>query len=337
MVKVGINGFGSIGRQFFRIAESQKQFEVVGINDLTDPTMLADLLQYDSNYGMYPSTVSVVGRTIAVDGHFVKVFAEHNPGAIPWGELGVDVVIEASGRYTDGNQARRHIEQAGAQKVIITAPASHEDYTIVLGVNESGYQGWQHHVISMASCTTNCVAPVAKVLDMAFGIENGYMTTVHAYTNEQKLLDGPAENFRLARSAPQNIVPMSTGAAGMLDLVLPQLRGRIHTLALRVPTPTVSIIDLTVNTKLPTTAAAVNAMFKQAAEGPLNSILQVSSRPLVSSDFKGNPHSAIIDSLETAVAGDTCVRVLAWYDNEWAYAQRLVDLVQFIAGKDNLE
>jgi glyceraldehyde 3-phosphate dehydrogenase len=337
MIKVGINGFGSIGRQFFRIAESQHDFEVVGINDLTDTAMLAHLLQFDSTYGPYPSDVSVQGRSIAVGGRLVRVFAEHNPGAIPWGSLGVDVVIEASGRYTDGNQARGHIQRGGAQKVIITAPATHEDFTIVLGVNEAGYQGWQHHVLSMASCTTNCVAPVAKVLDMAFGIQSGFMTTVHAYTNEQKLLDAPAENFRLARSAAQNIVPMSTGAGEMLDLVLPQLRGRIHSVALRVPTPTVSIIDLTVNTKVPTTATSINDVFYQASQGPLRSILQVSSLPLVSSDFKGNSHSAIIESLETAVVDDTCVKVLAWYDNEWAYSHRLVDLVRFIAERDKLE
>lgn len=334
MVKVGINGFGSIGRQFFRIAQAQHQFDIVAINDQTDSATLAHLLKYDSNYGTFAADVAVEGRFIAVDGHLVRVFAEHNAGAIPWRPLGVDIVIEASGRYTDGDLARAHIDRAGAQKVIITAPASHEDITIVLGVNEEQYQPWQHQVISMASCTTNCLAPVAKVLDESFGIESGLMTTVHAYTNEQRLMDSPHPDLRQARAAAQNIIPAGTGAARSLDSVLPRLKGRLNGVALRVPTPAVSIVDLTVNTTRPATVLSVNEAFRHAASGLLEGIVQYSELPLVSTDFKGNPHSAIIDALETMVVGERLVKVLAWYDNEWAYAHRLVDLTQMITERD---
>lgn len=334
MVKVGINGFGSIGRQFFRIAQAQHQFDIVAINDQTDSATLAHLLKCDSNYGTFAADVTVEGRFIAVDGHLVQVFAEHNAGAIPWRQLGVDIVIEASGRYTDGDLARAHIDRAGAQKVIITAPSSHEDMTIVLGVNEEQYQPWQHQVISMASCTTNCLAPVAKVLDESFGIEAGLMTTVHAYTNEQRLMDSPHPDLRQARAAAQNIIPAGTGAARSLDRVLPRLKGRLNGVALRVPTSAVSIVDLTVNTARPATVLSVNEAFRHAAAGLLEGILQYTELPLVSTDFKGNPHSAIIDGLETMVVGERLVKVLAWYDNEWAYAQRLVDLTQMITERD---
>ncbi|PSR37778.1 MAG: type I glyceraldehyde-3-phosphate dehydrogenase [Sulfobacillus thermosulfidooxidans] len=334
MVKVGINGFGSIGRQFFRLAHQQRRFDIVAINDQTDAATLAHLLTYDSNYGRFHADVVAAGRSLRVDDHDVHVFSEHNAGAIPWGPLGVDIVIEASGRYTDGDLARAHIERAGAQKVIITAPAVHEDLTVVLGVNEEEYRPWKHQVLSMSSCTTNCAAPVAKVLDETFGLETGLMTTIHAYTNDQKLMDSPYPDWRLARAAAQNIIPAGTGAAQSFDSILPRLKGRLNGVAMRVPISAVSVVDLTIHTRYPASVSSVNEAFRLASSGLLKGIMQYSELPLVSMDFKGNPHSAIVDGTQTLVVGEHLVKTMAWYDNEWAYAQRLVDLTVMVAERD---
>ncbi len=331
MVKVGINGFGSIGRRFFRIAQNQNVFEIVAINDLTDAQTLAHLLKYDSNYGAFSGPVHVDGDNIVADGRPVKVFAQRDPGAIAWRDEGVDIVIESTGFFTDARRARAHIDQGGAKKVIISAPATHADATIVLGVNQQDYDPSGHQVISNASCTTNCLAPVAKVLDEVFGIETGMMTTVHSYTNDQKLLDLPHSDLRRARAAAVNIIPSSTGAARALHLVLPQLEGKLNGISLRVPTSVVSVVDLSVNTRQPVSAGRVNQAFREAASGRLDGILEYCDEPLVSSDFKGNPHSSIFDSLETMAVGDHMVKVLAWYDNEWGYANRLADLCRMVA------
>ncbi|AUW93031.1 MAG: type I glyceraldehyde-3-phosphate dehydrogenase [Sulfobacillus thermosulfidooxidans] len=333
MIRVGINGFGSIGRRFFRIAQKQDVFEIVAINDLTDAATIAHLLKYDSNYGIFNADVRAEGSDLVVNGRAIKVFAQRDPASIPWRDEGVDIVIESTGLFTDANKARAHIEGGGAKKVIISAPASHEDATIVLGVNEKTYDPARHQIISNASCTTNCLAPVAKVLDETFGIENGLMTTVHSYTNDQRLLDLPHSDLRRARAAAMNIIPSSTGAARALHLVLPQLKGKLNGMSLRVPTPVVSIVDLTVNTTKPLSKEAVNEAFKEAAASELRGILEYCDAPLVSSDFKGNPHSSIFDSRETMTMGDHMVKVLAWYDNEWGYANRLADLCQMVAEK----
>lgn len=331
MVKVGINGFGSIGRRFFRIAQKQDAFEIVAINDLTDAATIAHLLKYDSNYGIFDADVRAEGSNLVVNGREIKVFAQRDPASIPWRTEGVDIVIESTGLFTDADKARAHIAGGGAKKVIISAPASHEDATIVLGVNEKTYDPSRHQIISNASCTTNCLAPVAKVLDEVFGIESGLMTTVHSYTNDQRLLDLPHPDLRRARAAAMNIIPTGTGAARALHLVLPQLKGKLNGMSLRVPTPVVSIVDLTVNTARTLTKDAVNAAFQEAAATSLQGILEYCDQPLVSSDFKGNPHSSIFDSRETMAMGDHMVKVLAWYDNEWGYANRLADVCRMVA------
>lgn len=331
MVKVGINGFGSIGRRFFRIAQQQKDFEIVAINDLMDAKTNRHLLQYDSNYGVWDRTVEVDGNNLVVDGKTVRIVAERDPGAIPWGDLGVDIVVESTGLFTDATKSRAHIERGGAKRVIISAPAKNEDLTIVLGVNDERYNPETDFVISNASCTTNCLAPVAKVLHETFGIESGLMTTIHSYTNDQKLLDLAHSDLRRARAGAMNIIPSSTGAARALHLVLPELKGKLNGMSLRVPTPVVSIVDLTVTTNKPVSKESVNAALKEAAEGPLKGILGYSEEPLVSSDYKGNPLSSTVDSLETLTMGDRMVKVLSWYDNEWGYANRLVELTGLVA------
>ena len=332
--KVGINGFGRIGRNVFRAmhANYQDKLEVVALNDLTDGATNAHLLKYDTNYGPFPGKVDVQDGHLLVDERPIRVFSERDPGKIPWGGEGVDVVIESTGFFTDASKAAAHTN-GGAKKVIISAPAKGEDGTFVLGVNESTYDPAKHKVISNASCTTNCVAPLAKVLDDSVGIEHGLMSTVHAYTNDQSILDVVHDDLRRARAAAMNIIPTSTGAAKAVGLVLPQLNGKLHGMAFRVPTSTVSLIDLVVKTGRSTTVEEVNDIFKQAADGPLKGILQYCDEPLVSSDFKENPHSCIFDSLSTMVMEGDMVKVLGWYDNEWGYSNRIADLTSFIAAK----
>ena len=332
--KVGINGFGRIGRNVFRAmhANYQDKLEVVALNDLTDGATNAHLLKYDTNYGPFPGKVDVQDGHLLVDERPIRVFSERDPGKIPWGGEGVDVVIESTGFFTDASKAAAHTN-GGAKKVIISAPAKGEDGTFVLGVNESTYDPAKHKVISNASCTTNCVAPLAKVLDDSVGIEHGLMSTVHAYTNDQSILDVVHDDLRRARAAAMNIIPTSTGAAKAVGLVLPQLNGKLHGMAFRVPTSTVSLIDLVVRTGRSTTVEEVNDIFKQAADGPLKGILQYCDEPLVSSDFKENPHSCIFDSLSTMVMEGDMVKVLGWYDNEWGYSNRIADLTSFIAAK----
>ena len=329
MVKVGINGFGRIGRNFFRAALTSKaQFEIVGINDLTDNETLAHLLKYDSILGRLGLPVSYTDDTITVGGKTIKVFAEKDPAALPWSSVGADIVIESTGRFTKASDAKKHME-AGAKKVIISAPATDEDITIVMGVNDKSYDGSKHHVISNASCTTNCLAPMAKVLHENFGIQRGFMTTVHAYTNDQVILDFPHKDLRRARAAATNIIPTSTGAAKAISLVLPELKGKLDGYALRVPTPTGSITDLTVELAKEVSAADVNAAIKKAAEGELKGILMYTEDPIVSTDIVTDPHSCIFDAGITKAIGNT-VKVAGWYDNEWGYSNRLVDLVSLV-------
>ena len=332
--KVGINGFGRIGRNVFRAmhANYQDKLEVVALNDLTDGATNAHLLKYDTNYGPFPGKVDVQDGHLLVNERPIRVFSERDPGKIPWGGEGVDVVIESTGFFTDATKAAAHTN-GGAKKVIISAPAKGEDGTFVLGVNESTYDPAKHKVISNASCTTNCVAPLAKVLDDSVGIQHGLMSTVHAYTNDQSILDVVHDDLRRARAAAMNIIPTSTGAAKAVGLVLPQLNGKLHGMAFRVPTSTVSLIDLVVRTGRSTTVEEINDIFKQAADGPLKGILQYCDEPLVSSDFKENPHSCIFDSLSTMVMEGDMVKVLGWYDNEWGYSNRIADLTSFIAAK----
>ena len=332
--KVGINGFGRIGRNVFRAmhANYQDKLEVVALNDLTDGATNAHLLKYDTNYGPFPGKVDVQDGHLLVNERPIRVFSERDPGKIPWGGEGVDVVIESTGFFTDASKAAAHTN-GGAKKVIISAPAKGEDGTFVLGVNESTYDPAKHKVVSNASCTTNCVAPLAKVLDDSLGIQHGLMSTVHAYTNDQSILDVVHDDLRRARAAAMNIIPTSTGAAKAVGLVLPQLNGKLHGMAFRVPTSTVSLIDLVVKTGRSTSVEEVNDIFKQAADGPLKGILQYCDEPLVSSDFKENPHSCIFDSLSTMVMEGDMVKVLGWYDNEWGYSNRIADLTSFIAAK----
>jgi glyceraldehyde 3-phosphate dehydrogenase len=330
-VKIGINGFGRIGRNYFRAALAKgSDLEIVAVNDLSDPAALAHLLKYDTVSGRIAATVEVDGDTIIVNGKRIKVLAERDPANLPWGELGVELVIESTGRFTKEADARKHIE-AGAKKVLVSAPATGDNVaTIVLGVNESTYDASIHDVISNASCTTNCLAPVAKVFMESFGIERGFMTTVHAYTADQNLQDGPHSDLRRARAAAQNIIPTSTGAAKALGLVIPELAGKMDGYALRVPVITGSITDLTITPSRPVTVAEVNAAFKAAAEGPLKGILHYTEEPIVSSDIVGDPHSSIFDAGLTKVIGDQ-VKIASWYDNEWGYSNRLVDLTEFVA------
>ena len=331
--KIGINGFGRIGRQVFKaLVEQYPQLEVVAINDLTDAETNAHLLKYDSNYGQFPGTVVVQEGNIMVDGKTIKVFAEKDPARLPWRDLGVAIVIESTGVFTDGTKAKAHLD-AGARKVLISAPAKNEDATIVLGVNEGNYDPAKHHIISNASCTTNCLAPVCKVLSDTFGIKRGLMTTVHSYTNDQRILDLPHKDLRRARAAALNIIPTTTGAAKAVFLVLPELKGKMHGIALRVPTPTVSLVDLVVELGRNATEEDINAAYRQAAEGPMRGLLAYSEEPLVSMDVKGDPHSAVVDGLSTMVLDGNFTKVLAWYDNEWAYSVRLADLTNLVAEK----
>ncbi len=331
-VKIGINGFGRIGRNVFRAALKNKDVEVVAINDLTDANMLAHLLQYDSVHGTLEQKVTVDGNSLVVGDEKVKVLTERDPANLGWGDLGVDIVIESTGRFTQRDDAKKHLE-AGAKKVIISAPAKDEDITIVMGVNEDKYDAGSHDVISNASCTTNCLAPMAKVLNDKFGIKRGMMTTVHSYTNDQQILDLPHKDYRRARAAAENIIPTSTGAAKAVSLVLPELKGKLNGMAMRVPTPNVSIVDLVAEIDKNVTVDEVNAALKEAAEGELKGILEYSDLPLVSRDYNGNPASSTIDALSTMVLEDNLVKVVSWYDNESGYSNRCVDLAVYIANK----
>ncbi len=331
-VKVGINGFGRIGRSVLRvIMENQaKDIEVVAVNDLTDAKTLAHLLKYDSVFGVFAGEIKAGDKEITVNGQTIKVLAERDPARLPWKDLGVEMVIESTGLFTDAQKASAHIS-AGAKKVIISAPAKNEDITIVLGVNEDQYQPDKHNIISNASCTTNCLAPVAKVLQDKFGIIAGLMTTIHSYTNDQVTLDGPHKDLRRARTAAVSMIPTTTGAAKAIGLVMPELKGKLDGLAIRVPTPNVSLVDLVVKVEKPASRETVNAALKAAAEK--SAYLEFCEEPLVSKDFNGNPASSIVDGLCTYVSGDDMVKVMSWYDNEWGYSNRVVDLVKFIAKK----
>ncbi|MED1468680.1 type I glyceraldehyde-3-phosphate dehydrogenase [Bacillus salipaludis] len=331
-VKVGINGFGRIGRNVFRAALNNSNIEIVAINDLTDANMLAHLLKYDTVHGTLTEDVTVDGEYLVVGGHKVKVIAERDPAQLGWGDLGVEVVVESTGRFTKREDAAKHLE-AGAKKVIISAPATNEDITIVMGVNEDKYDAANHHVLSNASCTTNCLAPFAKVLNDTFGIKRGMMTTVHSYTNDQQILDLPHKDYRRARAAAENMIPTSTGAAKAVSLVLPELKGKLNGMAMRVPTPNVSVVDLVAELEKDVTVDEVNTALKAAAEGPLKGILAYSELPLVSSDYNGATVSSTIDALSTMVLEGNMVKVLSWYDNEVGYSNRVVDLVDYIAQK----
>ena len=329
--RVGINGFGRIGRNVFRAARDYVSFQIVAANDVGSPGTLAHLLRHDSILGQYPSEVGSTENTILVDGRELQIFSASAPGEIDWGALGVEVVIESSGLFTKAEQARAHIEKGGAKKVIITAPSQGEDITICMGVNEGAYQPGRHHVLSNASCTTNCLAPVAKVIHDSFGIESGLMTTIHAYTGDQRLLDAPHPDLRRARAAAVSLIPTSSGAAEAVAKVLPALEGRFRGLALRVPVPDVSLVDFTVVTTQATTAEAVNDALRLAASTELKGILRVEDEPLVSIDFRGDPHSSVVDAQLTVMVGQRHLKVLAWYDNEWGYSCRVADLTQMVA------
>jgi glyceraldehyde 3-phosphate dehydrogenase len=332
--RIAINGFGRIGRQVLRVfLERYPKLEVVALNDLGDTKTMAHLFKHDSSYGNYPGSVSAGEGTMSIDGRAIKLLSERNPASLPWKDLGVDVVLESTGFFTDATKAKAHLD-AGARRVIISAPAKNEDITIVLGVNEETYDPGKHKIISNASCTTNCLAPVVKVLANELGIAKGTMTTVHSYTNDQRILDFPHEDLRRARAAALNIIPTSTGAAKALHLVVPEVKGKLDGCSLRVPTPTVSIVDLVAETNKPTTKEAVNDMFRRYEGGRMKGILGVSDEPLVSMDYKGDPRSSIVDALSTMVVADNLVKVLAWYDNEWGYANRCADLASFLLAKE---
>ena len=331
--RVGINGFGRIGRQSLKaLIERAPDIEVVAVNDLVDADMNAHLFKHDSTYGAYPGDVRAGDQSIIIDDREIRILAEKDPAALPWGDLGVDIVLESTGLFTDASKARAHID-AGAKKVIISAPAKGEDITIVLGVNEDRYDPATHDVISNASCTTNCLAPAAKVVHDLLTIERGLMNTIHSYTNDQRILDVAHKDPRRARSAGQNIIPTTTGAAKALALVIPDLKGKFDGFSLRVPTPTVSVVDFTATVSHPTTVEALNDAFRTAAAGPLHGILGVSDEPLVSTDFKGDSRSSIIDAESTMVLDGTMVKVIAWYDNEWGYSCRVADLIAFVAAR----
>lgn len=330
--KVGINGFGRIGRNVFRAAFNNPEVEVVAINDLTDVKTLAHLLKYDTTHGKFEGTVEATEGALIVNGKTVKVFAERNPENLPWAANGVEIVVESTGIFTAKEKASLHLK-GGAKKVIISAPATDEDITIVLGVNEDKYDPANHTIISNASCTTNCLAPFAKVLNEKFGIVKGMMTTIHSYTNDQSVLDLPHKDLRRARAAAENIIPSTTGAAKAVSLVLPELKGKLNGMSFRVPTPNVSVTDLVAELKVNVTVDEVNAALKEAANGALKGVLNYSDEPLVSSDYNGDPASSTIDALSTMVVGDNLVKVVSWYDNEWGYSNRVVDLVSFIAKK----
>jgi len=332
--KIGINGFGRVGRLTFRGIKQyhDDKLEIVAINDLTDAKTNAHLLKWDSNYGRYPGEVEATDGSILVDGKKVMVFSERDPGNIPWGDCGVDIVIESTGLFTDGSKAAAHLH-GGVKKVIISAPAKNEDITIVLGVNEDQYIPDKHNVISNASCTTNCIAPVAKVLHQSFGVSKGLMSTIHAYTNDQRILDMYHKDLRRARTAAMSIIITTTGAAKAVTQVIPELKGRLHGMAFRIPTPTVSIVDFVADLNKEVTVEEVNQAFQAAAEGPLAGILEYCEEPLVSVDFKGNPASSIVDAPGTIVIGGNMVKVLSWYDNEWGYSCRLGDLAVYVVDK----
>ena len=333
-IKVGINGFGRVGRLTLRsiLQYHQKDLEVMAINDLTDTKTNAHLFKWDTNYGAYPGEVKATSDGIVVDGKEIKVFAQRDPANIKWQDLGVKIVIESTGLFTDATKAAAHLK-GGAKKVLISAPAKNEDITVVLGVNEEKYDPQKHNVISNASCTTNCIAPVCKVLQQSFGITKGLMTTIHSYTNDQRILDQQHSDLRRARAAAMNMVPTTTGAAKAVSLVLPELKGKLHGFAFRVPTPTVSVVDLVADLSRDATAEQVNQAFKAASEGALKGILEYCEAELVSTDFKGNKASAIVDALSTMAIGGNMVKVIAWYDNEWGYSCRLADLAAFVAEK----
>ncbi len=333
-LRVGINGFGRIGRPVFKIAQEKfgKDAEIVLINDLTDPKTLAHLLKYDSTYGRYDGEVQAKEHSIVVNGKEIQICAETKPENIKWGEYGVDVVLESTGRFTSKETAMAHVA-GGAKKVIISAPAKNEDITIVMGVNEDKYDPEKHVIISNASCTTNCLAPVAKVLHENFGIVKGLMNTIHSYTNDQRILDQPHSDLRRSRAAALSIIPTTTGAAKAVSLVLPELKGKLTGLSLRVPTPTVSVVDLVADLEKNVTVEEVNAAMKRAADNELKGILEYCEEPLVSIDFKQNPNSSILDALSTMVIQDNMVKIIAWYDNEWGYSNRIVDLIKYMANK----
>ncbi len=332
-VRVGINGFGRIGRQSLKaILERAPDLEVVAVNDLVDTSLNALLFKHDSTYGAYAGTVDHTDDALIIDGREIKVLKEKDPASLPWADLGVDIVLESTGIFTDAEKARAHIA-AGATKVVISAPAKNEDITVVLGVNEDRYDPAVHHVISNASCTTNCLAPAAKVVHDALTIERGLMNTIHSYTNDQRILDVAHKDPRRARAAGQNIIPTTTGAAKALALVIPDLKGKFDGFSLRVPTPTVSVVDFTADVSRPTTADELNDAFRAAAEGSMKGILGVSEEPLVSTDFRGDSRSSIIDAKSTMVLGGTMVKVIAWYDNEWGYSCRCADLLALVASR----
>ena len=331
-VKIGINGFGRIGRNFFRIIFNNPEIEIAAINDLTDAKTLAHLLKYDSVFGILNAEIVAKENTLIVNGREIKILAERDPLKLPWGDLGVDIVVESTGLFTKREDAEKHLK-GGAKKVIISAPAEDPDVTIVLGVNDNKYNAKSHRIISNASCTTNCLAPVAKVLLNSFGIKRGLMTTIHSYTNDQKLLDLPHKDLRRARAAAVSLIPTSTGAARAISLVLPELEGRLDGMAVRVPTPNVSMVDLVVETEKDTDEAKVNSALKRAAAGKLKGYLEYTELPLVSIDFKGNDHSSIVDGTLTRVLDKRMVKVIAWYDNEWGYSTRIKDLILFMSRK----
>jgi len=332
--KVGINGFGRVGRQVLKAIRDfhSDKLEVAAVNDLTDPQTNAHLLKYDSNYGRFPGRVEVEGDTIRIDGDAIKVFAERDPAQIPWGDLGVEIVVESTGAFTDGQKAAAHLH-GGVKKVIISAPAKNEDLTLVLGVNDGMYDPSKHRIISNASCTTNCIAPVVKVLHDSFKVRRGLMSTIHAYTNDQCILDTVHKDLRRARAAALSIIPTSTGAARAVTLVIPDLKGKLHGMAYRVPTATVSVVDFVADVSRQVTAEEVNQALKQAAYGPLKGILEYEEEPLVSIDFKGNPASSIVDALSTMVVDGDMVKVVSWYDNEWGYSVRTADLCAFLVDR----
>ncbi len=334
IVRIGINGFGRIGRNVFRAGFNRPGLEFVAVNDLPTPTeTLAHLLKYDSILGAFHADVSAAPDGITVNGKRLKMFTSKSPAEIPWGDLGVDIVVESTGAFTDKEKAAGHLAAKGVKKVVITAPAKGEDITIVMGVNEKSYDPATHHVISNASCTTNCVVPIAKIIHEHFRIVRGYMTTIHSYTNDQRLLDLAHKDLRRARAAALSMIPSSTGAAKTVGVVFPELKGRIDGMSIRVPTPNVSIVDLSCQVEKDTSVDAVNQVFKVSAEGPLKGILQYNTDPLVSRDFNGNPHSCIFDATLTAVIDKQLVKTFGWYDNEWGYSNRVIDLLEYVAKK----
>jgi len=331
-IKVGINGFGRIGRNILRASLGDSAIEYVAVNDITDPKTLAHLLKYDSILGNLPNRVTYNDDSIAVDGKSIRVFKVKDPAEIDWASVGAEIVVESTGLFTKGSDAKKHL-RGPVKKAIISAPATDPDHTLVLGVNEKTYDPAKHHVVSNASCTTNCLAPVAKVLQDTFGVVHGTMTTIHSYTNDQRLLDLPHKDLRRARAATLSMIPTTTGAAKALHLVIPELKGKLDGYAMRVPTPNVSVVDLTVTTERPVTVESINAAMRRAAEGPMKGILEYTEEELVSADFKGNPSSSIVDSGYTRVVGSNCAKVLAWYDNEWGYSCRCRDLIKFMAAR----